>query len=96
MITLSRLNRTTIALNPDLIERVEENPDTVVTLTDGKKVLVLEGIDEIIEKIIAYRAVVAARSDAVKFSRPPMAELQLVPDSPSETPVSPFDESGGR
>lgn len=96
MITLSRLNRTIVALNPDLIERVEENPDTVVTLTDGKKLLVIEGIDDIIEKIIAFRALVSARSAIVDIARLPPADLQLVGAADEVASVTTLDENGVR
>lgn len=98
MITLQRLNRTIIALNPDLIERIEEIPDTVVTLTDGKKVLVVETIDEIVESIISYRALVSARSDVIDISVSAQPDLHLVPGSEPEAvaSVSPLDENGVR
>ena len=38
-------------LNPDLIERVEATPDTVITLVGGTKYVVAEGVDEIIEQV---------------------------------------------
>ncbi len=42
-------------LNAELIETVEETPDTVITLLNGNKVLVEEGMDEIIRLVIEYR-----------------------------------------
>ncbi len=109
MITLSRLNRTQVALNPDLIERVEETPDTVVTLIDGKKILVLEDIDAIIEKIVVFRALVAARSNVIDVGRLAQADLHLVEDARGGTSsdgdsrhdeavadVTPLDENGAR
>ncbi|MGA1038235.1 MAG: flagellar FlbD family protein, partial [Ilumatobacteraceae bacterium] len=42
MITLTRINGEVFALNPDLIERVEESPDTHITLVDGKHLMVSE------------------------------------------------------
>ena len=55
MIKVSRLNGTMFYLNPDLIEFIEETPDTIVTLTTGKKLVVLEQADAVIEKIVEYR-----------------------------------------
>ena len=43
------------ALNADLIETVDETPDTVITLLNGNKVLVEESMDDIIRLVIAYR-----------------------------------------
>jgi len=42
-------------LNADLIETVEETPDTVITLTTGKKIIVEESSDEIIRRVLEYR-----------------------------------------
>jgi flagellar protein FlbD len=55
MIALRRLNNQPIMVNPDLIESLEATPDTVVTLTSGNKLIVRDGMDEIREKIIAFK-----------------------------------------
>lgn len=55
MIKLSRLNGEEFYINCDLIEFVEETPDTVIALQSGRKVVVLEGAQEVIARIIAYR-----------------------------------------
>lgn len=57
MITLTHFGSgTRIALNVDLIEKIEETPDTVITLTNGTRYLVQETLDQIIEKSIEARA----------------------------------------
>lgn len=55
MIYVSRLNGEQIAVNDELIEFMEETPDTVVTLTTGKKFVVLETTEEIIKRIADFR-----------------------------------------
>ncbi|MBU2702005.1 flagellar protein FlbD [Sporomusaceae bacterium BoRhaA] len=57
MIKLSRLksNGTEIILNAELIETIEQTPDTVITLTNGKKILVEESMDEVVRKAMDYR-----------------------------------------
>ena len=55
MINLSRLNGEKIMLNIDLIELVEETPDTIVTLTTGRKILVRESSRFIQAEIIKIR-----------------------------------------
>ncbi|HEX3047303.1 MAG TPA: flagellar FlbD family protein [Bacillota bacterium] len=55
MITVSRLNHEEILINPHLIEMIEATPDTVITLTSGKKLVVEDPIPEIVKKIILYR-----------------------------------------
>jgi len=42
-------------LNDDLIEVIEETPDTIIKLSNDKKIVVKEGVDEVIEKIIKYK-----------------------------------------
>lgn len=42
-------------LNADLIETVEETPDTVITLTNGKKLIVSESMDEVVRRVMDYR-----------------------------------------
>ncbi|MFI7585877.1 flagellar FlbD family protein [Spongisporangium articulatum] len=63
MITLTRLGAgQAIAVNPDLIERIEATPDTVVTLVDGHKLVVEEPLDDVIERVRTWRASVAAQA----------------------------------
>ena len=47
MIDVTRMNGTKLTINSDLIETVEETPDTVITLTTGKKIITKESIQEI-------------------------------------------------
>jgi len=60
MIQVTRLNGKQIMLNAELIESVEETPDTVVTLTDGKKYVVKEKSEEIRNLTIEYKKEVFA------------------------------------
>ena len=55
MIYLTRLNRTPIVLNADLIEHIELAPDTVICLTSGEKIRVLESADEVIARVLDWR-----------------------------------------
>jgi len=55
MIELTRLNDTKFSLNADLIETVEEVPDTVITLTTGKKIFVKENRYEIRNLVVRYK-----------------------------------------
>lgn len=58
MIMLTRLNGAPFALNPDLIERAEATPDTVIVLVDGKHYVVHESLPEVIERVQQARAAV--------------------------------------
>ncbi len=55
MIYLTRMNRKEFILNVDLIETIEETPDTIITLTNGHKMIVVETGEEVIKKIIEYK-----------------------------------------
>jgi len=55
LIRVTRLNGEEFYINPDLIQYIEKTPDTVITLTNDRKVVVREEIEEIIERIIAFK-----------------------------------------
>jgi flagellar protein FlbD len=59
---LTRLNGPRFAVNPDLLERVDTTPDTVLTLLDGTKYVVLETVEEVISQVRAFRASVIAEA----------------------------------
>jgi flagellar protein FlbD len=76
MITLSRLNGQVVAINPDLITWIEVTPDTIVSLVGGEKIIVREGLDEVIARIIGFRRAIGGGlpgHDGVleRVSRPP-------------------------
>ncbi|CAH8710119.1 flagellar FlbD family protein [Paenibacillus thiaminolyticus] len=54
MISVTRLNGSPMWVNALLIETVEETPDTYITLTTGKKFIVLEKGPEVIGRIEQY------------------------------------------
>lgn len=55
MIILTKINKAPIAVNSDLIQYIEETPDTVITMTNNDKVVVKEGMLEIIDKVVHFR-----------------------------------------
>ena len=55
MINLTKLNDSKIVINSDLIEFVEALPDTIVTLTTGKKIMVKESVEDVVNKIVEYK-----------------------------------------
>jgi flagellar protein FlbD len=63
MIHVTRLNHTPVVLNCDLIEQVEQTPDTVISLTTGQKIMVLESTEEIIERVRLFRQSILAPQD---------------------------------
>lgn len=93
MIIVSRLNGEALGLNADLIERVEAMPDTVVTLVDGKKLLVRESVEEVIDRVMAYQASILriAYSSTPVDAPPPLAHrpapLRLVAEAGADEPM---------
>jgi flagellar protein FlbD len=63
VIIVTRLNGPAFALNPDLVERAESTPDTVVTLVDGTKYVIAEPVERLISLIRDYRASVIAAAN---------------------------------
>ena len=55
MIELTRLNGTKILVNDQLIEVVEETPDTVISLVTGKKIIVKESRQDVKNLVKSYR-----------------------------------------
>lgn len=100
MIPLTRPDGTCLLVNPDRIELVEETPDTVITLADGKKLLVLETAATVAERFIGYkRAIIAgarwggrrrtdprAEADPTRYEHPNRANLRAPKASPAAEP----------
>ena len=62
MIKITRLNGASFVLNPDLLERLEAHPDTVVHLVSGETYIVKEAIADIISMIRSYRSSLIAEA----------------------------------
>jgi flagellar protein FlbD len=70
MIKLTRINHVPLVLNSDLIEHIEAAPDTIISLTNGQKLVVLESIDEIVRGVIEFRRAIYAGACEGRFARP--------------------------
>ena len=55
MIKVTRLNGKEYYINPHQIESIELRPDTTLVMLSGKSVVIREGIDEMIDRIVEYR-----------------------------------------
>jgi flagellar protein FlbD len=55
MIEVRKLNDQIIIVNSDLIEFVESTPDTMITLSTGRKITVKDTVDEVVKKVLEYR-----------------------------------------
>lgn len=87
MIVVTRLNGPQFAVNPDLLQRVESTPDTILTLIDGTKYIVAESMEAVTQLVVDYRARVvattmalaqesAAAVEAVQEAMAPVTELR--------------------
>ncbi len=82
MIIVTRLNGPPFALNPDLIERADATPDTVLTLVDGTKYLISESVEEVIDSVRQYRASVIALAQHIETAPAPARPLHVVAEEP--------------
>ena len=55
MVEVTRFNKEIIIVNAELIEMIEATPDTVITMTTGRKLVVCESKEEMVDKIIQYK-----------------------------------------
>ncbi len=55
MIKVTKLNGSELVINSDLIEFVEAMPDTIISLVTGKKIMVKESADEVIDLAAAFK-----------------------------------------
>lgn len=72
MIQLTRINHTPLVVNSDLIEHIENTPDTILSLTNGQKLVVLEPVEEVIRRVVAFRRAILA-GPSVKENMNPQA-----------------------
>ena len=74
MIMLTRLSGSVFALNSELIERIDSTPDTVITLVDGKKYVVAEGLEQVVDAVRYYRGQTIALGSHLTY------EMEAAPD----------------
>jgi flagellar protein FlbD len=78
MIQLTRLNHVPLIVNSDLIEQVEVTPDTVITLTTGQKILVLESADDVVERVIRFRKAILSENGCRLRTELPDRDVQTI------------------
>jgi len=84
MIMLTRLNGLPFALNPDLIERAEATPDTVLTLCDGTKLVIGGTVEHLVETVRQYRAGIISLAGHVPTVVMAPTVLHVVPQTGGE------------
>jgi flagellar protein FlbD len=77
VILVHRVKGGSVFLNADLIESIEANPDTVITLADGRRLSVLDPPSELLYRISMFRASVLAAAEDIRNS--PGAEVVALP-----------------
>jgi len=60
MIEVTRLNGKVYYVNPHQIEYIESNPDTTLVMLSSKRLIVQESVDQVRERIVAYRRLIGA------------------------------------
>ncbi|RMI03641.1 flagellar FlbD family protein [Cellulomonas triticagri] len=75
MIIVTRLNGAQFGVNPDLLQRVDSAPDTILTLIDGTKYIVRESMTEVIARVNEHRAHLLARAQEIQAAPHPAVEL---------------------
>jgi flagellar protein FlbD len=86
VIYVTRLDGSQLVVNADLIETVEHTANTVLTLLDGKKLIVATEVHDVVQRIIGYRQTIA-RGPLRQFDSPPLsAASAVVNGSPEPTP----------
>ena len=63
MIDVTRINGSRMVLNAEMIETVEANPDTIITLVNGHKYLVTETIEDVIRLVRGYKQSILLRPE---------------------------------
>jgi flagellar protein FlbD len=95
MIVVTRLNDSQFAINPDLIERIHSNPDTTLVMVDGAKYIVTESMDDVIQRIAAYRArVLALAYEHQPTTHTGPRQLEIVASAPDDFGPGPVRDAG--
>ncbi len=87
VIILTRLGGREMAVNPDLIERAEPTPDTVITMMDGHKLVVAESLHELVELVRVWRASVSAEAYAQVHRLAPSVAAEPGPGGRDPVPL---------
>lgn len=88
VIVVTRLNGGQFGVNPDLIQRIDSAPDTILTLIDGTKYIVAEPMSEVIALVHEYRATILARA-RVLADELDQVEADGPPDTDDDRPIAP-------
>jgi flagellar protein FlbD len=91
VIYVTRLDGSQLAVNADLIETVEHTADTVITLLDGKKLVVKTPVQDVVDRIIGYRQTIARGPMRVADTPPLTGPLAAIHNT-EPTPFKPRED----
>ena len=94
MIIVHRLRGEPMFLNTDLIESIEATPDTVVTLVDGRKFVVAESPEEVVQRTLGFRASVLAAAEELR-TKPSAVVVPLRVERSPVRDEAPYDPESG-
>ncbi len=92
VIIVTRLNGAQFGVNPDLLQRVDSAPDTILTLIDGTKYIVRESMAEVIARVNEHRAQLLARAQEIQAA--PTPTVELVRDTAAGGAPAPAEDDG--
>jgi flagellar protein FlbD len=75
MIAVHRLRGEPMFLNADLVESIEATPDTVLTLVDGRRIVVADTPEEVAERIVEFRASILVSAAELRGAATPVATI---------------------
>ncbi len=75
MIAVHRLRGEPMFLNADLVESIEATPDTVLTLVDGRRIVVADSPEEVADRIIEFRASILVSAAELRGVTTPVATI---------------------
>jgi flagellar protein FlbD len=90
VIYVTRLDGSQLVVNADLIETVEHTADTVITLLDGKKLVVKTLVEDVVDRVIGYRQTIA-RGPLRMVDTPPLHSASAaIHNSTNDNEPTPF------
>jgi flagellar protein FlbD len=93
VIYVTRLDGSQLVVNADLIETIEHTADTVIALLDGKKLVVQTPVEDVVNRVIAYRQTIA-RGPLHQADAPPLAApAAAVHHAQHPTPLRPRESN---
>jgi len=96
LILVHRLRGEPMFINEDLIESIEATPDTVLTLVDGRKIVVADAPQLVVDRARAYRASVLAATEELRTRRSGEVVLFPVADADDTSDAKPEPKAGPR